>query len=185
MSPKRDAEKWTRRPADHDMPLTYLVNRAGPKGHSPCIILSGDVVGGYVHFIRGRSVKCPDNECAHCDNNTERRWRGYLVVADARSRELSLLELTAAAMRPIDTYFRKHRTLRGALLETKRVPEKANGRLYSLITESAINVDSFPAVPSVKSLLRKLWCLPSVASDNGEVERKIRLHDDDQDICSA
>ena len=172
---------WNRRPNKEDMPLTFLVNRAGPKGHPPQIVLSHDVEGGYVHFIRGRSNKCPDGPCVHCTRNVERRWRGYCICADARSRQISLVELTAPAMGPIDIYFRTYRTLRGALLETKRVPEKVNGRLYSAIQKSSQEIKSFPPVPSVRSVLRKLWGLPKDAKDDDDVERKIREQDEHAD----
>ncbi|KKM74434.1 hypothetical protein LCGC14_1400340 [marine sediment metagenome] len=178
-------ESWARRPNEEDMPITFLVNRAGPKGHEAQIILSHDVEGGYVHFARGRSVKCPKGPCEHCKANSERRWRGYCVCANARNRELTLVELTAAAMKPIDIYFRQHRTLRGALLTTKRIPEKPNGRLYATIVESAQAITSYPAVPSVRSLLRKLWGLPKDPDANGDVQRKIREADDDTNSQTA
>jgi hypothetical protein len=181
MTDARDTEKWIRRPAPDDMPLTFLVNRAGPKGHDPQVILSHDVEGAYVHYVRGRSVKCADDKCQPCLQHIERRWRGYLVVAHARTRVITLLELTAPAMGPIDLYFKKHRTLRGALIETKRVPEKANGRIYSRIIESAFDIETFPKIPSVRSILRKLWGLPKVDEGNGQVERKIREQRDDED----
>jgi hypothetical protein len=144
-------------------------------------VLSYDVDGDYVHFVRGRSLKCKPKDCEPCKRNVERRWRGYLICANARTRAITLVELTAAAMGPIDIYFRKVRTLRGALLETKRIPEKINGRLYSTITEGAQDIASFPKVPSVRSILRKLWGLPKADEGNEIVNRKIRVDDDNPD----
>lgn len=185
MARQNRTEQWSRRPTADDMPLTFLVNRAGPTGHSPQIVLSGDVEGGYVHFIRGRSVKCTElDTCPHCPH-TERRWRGYLVVADARTHEVTLLELTAAAMKPIDLYFRKHRSLRGALLETKRIPPKTNGRLYAKIQESAREISTLPEVPSVRSILRKLWGLQKEEVTDKDLRRKLSQQDDNPDPQEA
>ncbi len=185
MATPENSNGWKRRPSQSDMPLRYEVNRAGPKGHAPAIILSHDVEGAYIHYYRGRSQKCLPENCESCEANIERRWRGYLIVADARTRETSMMEVTAAAMPDIDRYFREHRTLRGALIETRRIPPKANGRLVSKLTESAYDMASYNKAPPLRKLLMKLWGLHDADQENPDVMRKIRLAATDPEAKSA
>ena len=168
-----------------DMPLRYEVYRAGAKGHAQVIVLSHDVEGAYTHYWRGRSSKCSGDDCEACNQNVSRRWRGYLVVANPRSKEMSLLELTPAAMPPVDAFFKTHRTLRGALLSTRRIPAKENGRLHSTIQESCYEMDSFRKPPSVRLLLQKLWGLKNEPKNDADPARQVRLDNDDEEQRSA
>jgi len=98
-------------------------------------------------------------DCGPCADGNEARWRGYMFVMNPRTRNVSILEVTAAPMRRIDTYFREHRTLRGALVDLDRKSGKANGELYIDISEGAIAKENLPNVPSLKLLLCKIWKL--------------------------
>lgn len=175
MATYQPTDDWARRPSKMDMPLRYEVNRASAKGHPPHLVLSHDVEGAYIHFFRGRSTKCGGKKCEACIAGIRRDWRGYLIVAEPRTRTLSLMELTPASMPPIDAYFRSHRTLRGAIVETKRIPELANGRLSSKIYEAAMSVEGFTKPPSIRRILQKLWGLKLEPQPDALPESQIRM----------
>lgn len=180
-----DNGDWARRPDKSDMPMRYEVNRAGPKGHLIHLILSHDVDGAHIHFYRGRSARCGGEKCDACLAGIRKDWRGYLIVTTIKTRVLSLMELTPAAMPPVDVYFRTHRTLRGAFISTIRIPAEKNGRLRSTLEESCYNVENFPKPPPVRQILKKLWGLKDEPEPQNTVDRNIRLRLSDEELRDA
>jgi len=162
------------RPDRADMPIHIPITRCPPKGIGPLIILSSDVIGCHLHYWRGRSTPCQGENCEACADGQIPRWRGYLIVMNPKGDEKIMMEITAAAVPPIDVYFSEHGTLRNALLYLKRVGMKPNGKLLSKIETSARTLASLPAEPNLSNLLLRMWGMNTAEKNSPEIQRKIR-----------
>lgn len=173
--PQETDYRWTHRPTADDMPQQHKLRRVGPKGLPPAIILSGDVLGIYTHFFRGRTQPCRQIDCEGCAADQQARWHGYLWIYGPRTKTVEILEITAAAITPLDDWFRKHRTLKSAEIRCQRIPAKANGRLYIQIFESAFDSKDLPTPPSLKRTMMNIFGInkmPSQEEPGAEVVAK-------------
>lgn len=152
-----DGLRWTHRPMEADLPVRYPLRRVGAKGLEPVVVLSGDVLGIYTHFFRGRTHPCMENACEACKANHAPRWHGYLWVYNPRNEAMGILEITAAAITPLDKWFKQHRTLKGVSIKCDRVPKRPNGRLYIHCSESGYNSKDLPTPDSLKKILLNIF----------------------------
>lgn len=165
---------FSRRPTQQDRPVELPLIRVPPTGISKVLILSNDVTGTNLHYWRGRSEPCHGDGCEACLDGQMPRWRGYVVMMSTRTKQKGLLELTAAAMDPIDEYFAEHGTLRGAELAISRSGGKPNGKLSSTIKFGGLPAGSLPTAPELEGILLRLWGYSTDDTQRGDVERKIR-----------
>lgn len=154
-----DSLRWNRRPHVDDLPLRYPLLRVSPAGLRAIITLSGDLLGLYTHYYRGRTIPCRDRECPGCDADHAPRWHGYLWVYSPRTKAIGVLEVTAAAVLPLDKWFRLHRTLRASELTLERVPKKPNGRLFVAVAQSPYNSEDLPTPPPLRRVLLNIFGL--------------------------
>lgn len=162
--PENTPLNFSRRPDPADMPLDWHVASIPAKGVRGATILSADVTGAYVHFAKGRTQPCTGATCEHCDGGTRRRWEGYLAVTDRRCNTRLILRLTPAAMPPIDSYYKEHRTLRGATLAVTRRDAKPNGKLFTTVAEGATRREHLPKAPNLPNILARMWGLTDAAT---------------------
>lgn len=148
---------FSRRPNQADMQSKLRVFRVPPQGTQPLIVLSGDTLGAYTHYTRGRTKPCPGDNCSLCDDSEQPRWRGYLVVTSKSLAELRVLELTPAVMPKLDEHFREHRTLRGAIVRLTRKNGKPNGELWIEIQAKPAHQAELPQPPNLTAFLRAMW----------------------------
>lgn len=141
------------------MPVRYDLKRVPPLGFSNLICLSGDVVATDVHFYQKKTKPCMGEDCDGCKAGARTDWRGYLFFWRPRIQEIQCIEITPAAMAPIDAAFDKYRSLRGCKFNLMRVPEKANGRLKSQVFPAANDLTGLPSCPSMRKYLCRVWGL--------------------------
>lgn len=148
---------FSRRPDRSQMPKKYRLLRVPPEGYRGVICLSHDVCGADVHYWGGRTKCCLGKDCPADHSKTRIEWRGYLFFWSPRKQEIACIELTAAAMAPIDQAFNEYRTLRGCKMEFARLGERKNGELSSKVFAPAKNLEQLPESPSLRKFLCKVW----------------------------
>ncbi len=174
MATRFDEAKFSRRPRKDQMPVRFDLKRVPPEGFSGMICLSGDVVGTDVHFHRKRTKPCMAEECEACANGVRLDWRGYLFFWRPRQQEIQCIELTPAAMAPIDSAFTQFRSLRGCKMNLIRVPEKANGRLKAQVFPAAADLSGVPACPGLRKYLCRVWGLEYFSENERVTDEMLR-----------
>ena len=158
--------KWTREPPAHKDLATLPILRAPPRGVLVGQLTSYEMVGCPIHWWRGRSLPCEDHKCPACQNKVPFRWKGYLGFWQPAQSQHSLLEIPAAAADTVADFRLQNPTLRHAIVELKRVPEKANGRVLLRIKPGPTDAKMFPQPPDTERLLAKIWDLPAITADD-------------------
>ena len=149
--------QFSRRPNPEQMPQRFELKRIPPGGASGLICLSDDVVGSDVHYVGGRTVCCPGESCPANHDKCRIEWRGYLFVWNPRKQEVICIEVTPAAMAPIDQAYRDYDGLRGVKMEFTRRGEQKNGQLSSKCFAPARDKTGLPKAPSLRKFLCKVW----------------------------
>jgi len=168
------------RPSTDQMPQQLPLLRVPPKGLSGLVILSHDIVGCDTHYWRGRTRPCEAPNCDACQANQRPRWRGYLAVMSQRTEKIGVIELTPAAVAPVDRAFRQARTLRGCQIALARKNEKPNGQLFAQISVPNETKEHLPKAPNLKTYLAKLWDLNVIKPHEITTDEVIKMRDEDQ-----
>lgn len=126
------------------------------------IMLAGDLVGAYTHYWGGRTVPCFAGECVACKRNVEVRWHGYLPLLALKQQSIAIVEITDGCVEVFDDWYRKHRSLRGALVEVRRREGKANNPLWADLQDGPIPATNLPDPPDVQAILERMWGLHSL-----------------------
>jgi len=150
-------DQFSRRPRADQMPVRYEMERVPPGGFHGIIILSGDVLGVDVHYDQGKTRPCLAEECEVNHNVKLPFWRGYLFAWKPRQQEIFCVEVTPAAMSPLDEAFHLYRSLRGCKVNLVRIPEKAQGRMKCNVFAPAKDLNSLPDAPSLRKYLCRVW----------------------------
>lgn len=179
--PENEERFWSSRPPEDDMPIKYLIVRCPAKGVRGGLILSHDVVGRPIHYWNGRSRPCLEGKCEPCDDGNVARWRGYIFVAGRSTGTVSIFELTAAPMRTIDTFFREHRTLRGATIDACRKGDVENGELRLQLSAGHVDRETLAKVPSLRKLMARIWKIDKLDFGNGRAQPKLMSDQADGD----
>lgn len=145
------------RPASIDLPDQWKIMRCSKTGTPPCLILSEDTVGAYVHYYSGRTRLCLKRDCEPCHKGQAPRWRGYLAVIVHRTRATRLLELTPSVVPEIDRWCKQRGSLRGLIITLSRKGKVANGELECVLLEKPDTVGDLPACPDVSQHLVRIW----------------------------
>jgi len=163
---------WTREPPDHTILATLPILRAPTKPAIVGVITSYEMVGCNLHWYKGRSLPCEDRKCPACEMKIPWRWKGYLGFWQPAEAQHSLLEFPAAAADTIADFRSQHSTLRYAILELKRVPVKANGRVLARIKPGVTDYKIFPQAPDVEKILARIWDIPASIDPTQQKSRK-------------
>lgn len=174
------AGQWGRRPDPADLDAQVPLLRVPVNGFSNLIITSHDLVGCLVHYHRGRSTPCTGKPCMACEDNADRRWRGWLGVYAPKTTKQYILEITPACTKEIDQWFSDHRTLRGAMVAMCRIPKKANGRLHIDIRSSGLPALQLPEAPKVQDEMERLWSRNLARLHRHAQETELKIVADDQ-----
>lgn len=162
--PKIKKDIFSSRPPQESMPVTYQLLRVPAKGISGAVVLSHDVVGLPTHYWAGRTKPCPGDDCPACEKNKAPQWRGYLFVLSRRTGEIICLELTPAAMRPVDDAFNRCRTLRGLEFKAWRANDEKTGKLHIQLSQHPVKDSTLPKAPSQKKFLARVFQVNFVES---------------------
>lgn len=149
--------EFCRRPPPEKMPVSYRLKRIPPEGANGLIILSHDVVGAMVHYSGGRTRCCLGEDCEADHQKCRIEWRGYCFVYSPKKQEVLCIEVTPAAMAPIDQAFREYRSLRGCKINFQRRGNLKNGQLASQVFAPAKNLNGLPEAPSLRKFLCRVW----------------------------
>lgn len=153
---------WSRRPPNGQTSALWHMMRPPSKGSAKFIVIGHDLLGRDVHYWAGRTRPCIGADCQACNANQAPRWKGYVACIAEWNKQQVILEVTARMSGPIDSFFRAHRTLRGAFLTTERKSKKVNAATAIWLTESGHNMDAFVAAPDIRPILERMWEVHSV-----------------------
>ena len=183
-----------RRPDDCQRPIRYQVMRIPQRGWANIVCLSHDLVGFDTHYSGRRTSICLPQHCKGCDTGAQIRWYGWFASAPKSLDRIDIIQVTAGAAGAFDQYFRKHRTLRGAIIDFQRIPPVINGRLYARMTTFDVAQDQLPKAPNVEKIIMHMMgvtpeqmidqnppiipALKGVPADNGKDKKEgaIRGH---------
>jgi hypothetical protein len=148
---------WTNSPDEATTYCATKLLRVRPTHPITGVVTSHHLIGTHVHYWRGRSIPCRQEQCEACKDNRAARWYGWLSIFEPKSRAHAIVEVTAACEPPLADYARTHGQLRGALLTIQRATNKLNARLEASITESRLHPDVLPAELDVAHVLEHIW----------------------------
>lgn len=174
-----EESRLSSRPPKAEMAVKIPILRVPARGMAGARILSHDVVGSYTHYAHGRTQPCDGDGCEYCEQGTQRRWRGYLMIVSTKSGAIVSMELTAASMARIDQHFRAHRTLRGSSIRAERKGGRENGELMVFLEAKSDGELDLPKAPSQRKWLEKLWGIKLVKPTPLITDEIIRLRDED------
>jgi hypothetical protein len=163
MSAKRDDDRlnFSRVPPDGAEAPNWRVLRVPDRRHVVGVAISGQVVGHLLHYDGRRSIPClrHDSDCDLCGSQ-QPRWYGYVALYQPKTHGRVLLEITPSAAWAFERYFCEHRSIRGALVECWRQPQRANGKIWATVVDARLDDAALPQPPSVAKMLRRMWALP-------------------------
>jgi hypothetical protein len=168
-------QRWRTRPSDEPTNHQLSILRVKPGKPLTGVILSHDVEGAELHYWKGRSRICDDENCEACEANFRARWYGYLELWSPTTGNRIILEVTQAAAPAIDEYFSSHRTLRNAVISASRLNRKVNSKLHVTLTPSALPEAQIPPASKIRHQLERMWECATV--DTCEILQAVKHND--------
>lgn len=145
------------RPPEDLQRTSYRILRAPPTGELNGISLSPEIYGVQTHYHLGRTRPHTEPICQPCEEGQAPRWQGYLALMLTRSRDLCLLEFTAAPTAPLLEYLDHHGTLRGANVTAYRMGNRSNGRVCIRVARGDLDLYAAPPAPDIAAILARIW----------------------------
>jgi hypothetical protein len=145
------------RPPEDLQRTSYRILRAPAQGELTGLCLSAEIHGVMTHYHLGRTRPHTEPCCQPCEEGQAPRWQGYLALLLTRSRDLCLLEFTAAPTAPLLEYVDHHGTLRGAQLTCYRMGNRSNGRVCIRVARGDLDMFAAPPAPDVPAILARIW----------------------------
>lgn len=153
---------FQRRPDEGIKPKQWRLRRCRAGERLVGMCLSGDVIGGYTHWFRGRTIPCLGDElCEACPQAIAKRWHAWFGALINKQTERVIIEITLGAMQPFDEWRRKHTTLRGAIFELSRKDSRANGELFVKLRHSNSELVDVPHCEHLREMLFRMWEVPA------------------------
>lgn len=124
-----------------------------------CLLLGGEKVGVWLHFVLGRTVPCtePHAPCPHCKTpGVLRHKKEYLAGVTLRAFYPCLPELTPHALM-VCPELEEPEQLRGKLLKLSRPGEQYNGAVWAALSSPRVDADSLIAPFDVPEALIAIW----------------------------
>jgi hypothetical protein len=149
--------RWTTTPTDGDARPANRLIRCRPSKPLTGIITSTLLTGCYVHYWRGRTTPCQDDQCEPCKERQIARWYGWLGLWNPTTHEHVIAEITASCLDTINAYMATHGQLRGGHLALARANDKQNSRLHALVKESNVNTSHIPPELDIITSMEKIW----------------------------
>lgn len=139
-----------------------------PTNRPISLVLTCDrLIGCSTHWYANRTVPCEAPECRPCEEGYPWRWHAYLSGLETATLEHLLIEFTARAIDPLDEYFRRHKTMRGCLIQAQRAQQRPNARVLIRCRPADLAKFDLPRAPNVPALLCHIWGLPEDAVTTG------------------
>jgi hypothetical protein len=153
--------EFFRRPLEQLREPNWSITRVKGKQSLSCLALSKDLIGCYVHYARGRSQPCIQQEsCEWCQTGVPRRWHSWFGAVSMTGQTKSIVEITLAVMPRFDEWIRQNGTLRGTRVDLARAGKRDNGRLMAMLERGQRKSNELPGAPAVAQMLRRMWDLP-------------------------
>ena len=168
-------QRWRTRPSEEPTNHQLSIIRVRPGKPLTGVVLSPDVEGAELHYWKGRSRICDDENCEACEANFRARWYGYLELWSATTGNRIILEVTQAAAPAIDAYFREHLTLRNAVISATRLNRKVNSKLHVTLSPSPLPEAHIPPSTRIRNQLERMWECSTVATS--EILQPLKVHD--------
>jgi hypothetical protein len=159
--PEHGSITWSNAPPRGTQEMAWPMLRIPAAGAKGLIILSNDMLGTNTHYYGGRTTPCDGQNCRACEDNSQKRWHGYLAVWMPKAAKKGILEITEAAGDAVAKAAEKRVSLRALSLAAQRVPTKANGKLVLQLTDSEWSPEGLPPAPDLRRILRRMWGLPA------------------------
>jgi len=152
---------FTNRPPEQKHRRNHPVMRSGHKYgiEFAGLCLSDRVYCAPTHYA-GRSVGCLaalGKECEHCEKGWTPRWFGYIAIIHGKTKEIGLLELTAAAATEAAEFAEREGSLRGYVIIVSRLNGKKNGELKIRFERAKQILSEIPPSFCVTEALARMW----------------------------
>ncbi len=149
--------KWSNNPPPQTRITTLPIRRCPPKGHLSGWFTSLKMVGCEVHWYKNRTYPCESANCPACKNEVPSRWKGYAAAWILGEDLHVLLEFPVPVAETFGRYVGTHGTLRGAMFELRRIPQKVNGKVHAKLRPDPSETLHLPPVPNLIQMLAVLW----------------------------
>ena len=152
---------WKNHPPSSAEQTAYRIIRTPADKPLAVIATSTQNAGTDTHYANHRTTPCErPNPCELCEDGHSTRWHGYLAVLVPSTMEHAILEFTAAAYAPLETYQNIHDTLRGCGIIAKRPSGRPNGRVLLKCTPVDQQKWALPEPPNLIKILSHIWGIP-------------------------
>jgi hypothetical protein len=129
-----------------------------PPGEPVHVILASPCLWGvFLHWGGRRSVFCPGQGggCELCKSAKIRYWYGYAMAALRETRQVRIVEVSAAAYHHCPTLRECEGKLTGMVAELSRMGESKNSGLKIRLHDGT-RLGLPPGIPSIRSALSRL-----------------------------
>lgn len=154
---------WDDDPPDEHTPWVPIMR--APRGASySAALLSGDMIGVWLHTLAKRDTPCLGSMCSYRlrGEHMGRRWKGYFAAYDLRACRLVLVEITTEAHRVwAENPERQKKPERGTILTVRRMGTAANAPVNLSISQATCDPDCLPAAFDVRKALYRIWSGPT------------------------
>lgn len=124
------------------------------------VILSRVQLGVWIHWNGQRNVPCVGEHhfCRNCNDDVERRWRGYLAVKPDMGRGIGVIEYTDRAAQRLEKRLTgKAAAIRNCAYLLYRSQAKKRGEVILEIGDSPVPYFHEGEEPDLRNLLRLAW----------------------------
>lgn len=193
----RSAFEAGQRASERPRRTYYPVLRPAPGQEVTAIILSETVQIAHTHYQHPhKTYPCvgPEQGCPWCKAHVSPKTHGYLCGINCADGKLSVVELTANALRQCPGLADPKHNLRGCKLWLKRRGLASNGPVVASIQSNPPDRVKWQPLPSpffLRSALLVMWSMPPLVNEQtGEVYDPVptwepRPVDPARDVCVA
>jgi len=154
---------WTVSIPATDTRNSLTLVRTPAKGKTLAIVTSSKIIGCFTHYWGGHTMPCENEQCPACLEGIGNRWHGYIGIYDLRSRKHLILEFTAKASVPLQTYIEMTGKLRGCELQCERRGFRANSPVIMSCRPANLEGIALPEEPNIQRIMAIVWGLPGSA----------------------
>lgn len=154
-----DNVQWTSE-VPRDDSLFIPIMSALTAGPQTFALLTGDLVGVWVHWLDNRTIPCVRSSVVECvceRRDCCRRWKGYLAGWEPRFCRKVLIEVTAEAIRLSNWGDFANINLRGRVVRLSRRGKNRSAPVVFEVTSAVLDETALPPSFDVRSALNHVW----------------------------
>jgi len=136
----------------------WPIIRVPASGTLEMICWSDEPIGTWVHFVRGRTQPCTQqDDCPHCLSNLDRRYEAYVWAQCAITAHVKILALPSLAAHWLVNEVCKVKSLNGRILKLKRVGKSKRSQIKITVHGQIPPDHPDKRLPRLDLVLVRIW----------------------------